>query len=72
MQEEAQKEEQIKMKMSLIKGTIWEALGVVILLFLFRNAKICVLYVIIRIVLFYFYDILWKKIDSKFERRKQE
>jgi len=60
------------MKMSLIKGIVWETIGVVILLLLFRNTKICVLYVIIRIVLFYFYDILWKKIDSKFERRKQE
>jgi len=60
------------MKSSLLKGIIWELIGIIIILLLFKNLEVCVIYVLIRIVLFYFYDILWKKIDSKFERRKKE
>lgn len=47
---------------SFVKGLIWEIGGVVILWFITKNLSISITYIILRIVLYWFYERFWKKI----------
>jgi len=45
------------------KGFIWEILGVLILYIISGNFRISMVYFTTRIILYYWYHILWKKIN---------
>ena len=49
-------------KQGFMKGLIWEILGIIILFILIRELKVFLIYFLIRIILFYPYTKLWKKL----------
>lgn len=47
---------------NIVKGLVWELLGLVLLYILTGDVKISFAYFIIRVVMYYVYHALWKKV----------
>lgn len=47
---------------TIVKGIIWELLGLALILILTSDAKISVAYITLRIVMYWIYHRIWKKI----------
>lgn len=52
-----------KIKRLMVKGVLWELLGILVLFLLTGSLKISFLYVLIRIALYPIYHLIWKKIN---------
>jgi len=48
-------------KKIVIKSLVWECLGLIIIFLLTKSLKIGILYLIIRLVTYYIYEIIWAK-----------
>lgn len=48
-------------KRLFVKGIIWEIIGVILLILMFRVWAISIMYVLIRVFLYPIYHKLWKK-----------
>jgi hypothetical protein len=48
---------------SIVKGLVWEILGIIVLLLLTSSVKISFVYFNIRVVMYYIYHWLWKKTE---------
>lgn len=49
-------------KRLVLKGVLWELLGIIVLFILTGSLKVSLVYVLIRIALYPMYHLLWKKI----------
>ena len=50
---------------TVVKGIIWELFGLVIAFIVFKELKPIGIYFLIRIVIYYPYHILWKRIKFR-------
>ena len=50
------------LKRLIVKGVLWEVLGVIVLLLLTGSLKVSIVYIAIRTALYPIYHLIWKKI----------
>jgi uncharacterized membrane protein len=48
----------------IFKSIIWELIGLVTILLITSNYKVSILYVMIRIVMYYFFELVWRKYEK--------